>query len=98
MNNLFFLVDPEDVDVDRPDERSIMTYVAQFLHKYPEPRSDALANLQNEHSLLVNWLLQKTQYLQHLRETNSLPTDYRVRVFFSDDALNSPPPPLKKIR
>ena len=24
-----------DVDVDKPDEKSIMTYVAKFLEKYP---------------------------------------------------------------
>ena len=26
---------PLDVDVDKPDEKSIMTYVAKFLEKYP---------------------------------------------------------------
>lgn len=73
------LLDPEDVDVPKPDEKSIMTYVAQFLHKYPEPKStgpDALAAAQQEYAELIAWLLKKTQYLEHLQQTNSLPMNY----------------------
>lgn len=73
------LLDPEDVDVAKPDERSIMTYVAQFLHKYPEPKStgpDAIAAIQEQYSDLLSWLMKKTQYLEHLQQTNSLPLSY----------------------
>lgn len=73
------LLDPEDVDVPKPDEKSIMTYVAQFLHKYPEPKStgpDAVAAIQEEYTELLGWLIKKTQYLEHLEQTNSLPREY----------------------
>lgn len=41
------LLDPDDVDLPKPDERSVMTYVAQFLHKYPEPKVCLLNGLRN---------------------------------------------------
>lgn len=82
------LLDPEDVDVPKPDERCIMTYVAQFLQKYPEPKStgpDAIATIQEEYSELLSWLLKKTQYLDHLQQTNSLPLDFNEYLAFKSE-------------
>lgn len=82
------LLDPEDVDVPKPDERSIMTYVAQFLHKYPEPKStgpDAIAAVQQEYTDLLAWLMKKTQHLEHLQQTNSLPLNYNEYLSFKKE-------------
>lgn len=65
-----------------------MTYVAQFLHKYPEPKStgpDAVAAAQQEYAELMGWLLKKTQHLEHLQQTNSLPLSYDAYTEFKNE-------------
>lgn len=72
------LLDPEDVDVPQPDEKSIMTYVAQFLHKYPEPgsaASDSFAAVQQEYDNLLGWLYERLKYLEQM---GSSPLSYDV--------------------
>lgn len=80
------LLDPEDVDVPQPDEKSIMTYVAQFLHNYPDPKStnpDSFSSIKQQYDDLLNWLNDRTRYLEQLNRSNSFPPNYSVCCNFS---------------
>ncbi|XP_029680499.1 nesprin-1 isoform X2 [Formica exsecta] len=82
------LLDPEDVDVPQPDEKSIMTYVAQFLHKYPEPGNiapDSFAAIQEEYAGLLNWLNERVRHLEQLDRTNAFPQSYPEYMLFKTE-------------
>ncbi|XP_019623004.1 PREDICTED: spectrin beta chain, non-erythrocytic 2-like [Branchiostoma belcheri] len=60
------ILEPQDVDVSKPDEKSIMTYVAQFLQAYPDtgeetPQEPSQVELHireenEEYQALMTWI------------------------------------------
>jgi nesprin-1 len=53
------LLDPIDVDVENPDERSIMTYVGQFLHKYPTRKQPPMLSYDEKLKQIQQWLAEQ---------------------------------------
>jgi len=48
-----------DVDVDKPDEKSIMTYVAKFLEKYPAGGERGKVRPTNPSSRVNGWICRR---------------------------------------
>uniref|UniRef100_A0A3B3DBY4 Calponin-homology (CH) domain-containing protein n=1 Tax=Oryzias melastigma TaxID=30732 RepID=A0A3B3DBY4_ORYME len=60
------LLDPEDVDVDKPDEKSVMTYVAQFLKYHPQ-RKQKDAQGQQEEEEVSSCQIEQRKTLRELK-------------------------------
>jgi hypothetical protein len=50
--------------------------------------SSTLGAIEAEYNELISWLLKKTQYLEHLQQTNSLSMVYSVSRYCSDIVLS----------
>ncbi|XP_040598842.1 nesprin-2 isoform X2 [Mesocricetus auratus] len=67
------LLEPEDVDVVNPDEKSIMTYVAQFL-KYSKDAPGPGASAQAKVKDAMAWLIVQEKKLQKMQEDSARDT------------------------
>nr|XP_060611126.1 nesprin-2 [Anolis sagrei ordinatus] len=71
--NIPRLLEPEDVDVTNPDEKSIMTYVAQFL-QYFKSLPSAEEEVQGKANETLSWLEAQEKKLTELQtETDNAP-------------------------
>ncbi|XP_073098376.1 nesprin-2 isoform X4 [Manis javanica] len=70
------LLEPEDVDVVNPDEKSIMTYVAQFL-KYSKDTSETRDKPQGKVKDAMDWLTLQERKLQKMLKDSENATYYK---------------------
>ncbi|CAJ0946706.1 unnamed protein product, partial [Mesorhabditis belari] len=85
------LIDPEDVDTDHPDEKSLITYVSELYNKLPHlPEMSKLERLHNEYSVeaaeWLEWVERRTTLVdeRHFTATNE-ELIYELERFRDDD-------------
>ncbi|CAF1663438.1 unnamed protein product, partial [Adineta ricciae] len=73
------LIDAEDVDVTKPDEKSIMTYIAQFSRRFPDL---PFGSINKEHGELLRWLAGTRQRLSQVIQVpiTDIRTEYKEYV------------------
>ncbi|NXQ33487.1 SYNE2 protein, partial [Alaudala cheleensis] len=74
--NIPRLLEPEDVDVVNPDEKSIMTYVAQFL-QYSKNLPESEEDMQEKVREAMGWLAAQEKKLAKLLEETENETYYQ---------------------
>ncbi|XP_060036990.1 calmin isoform X3 [Erinaceus europaeus] len=81
------LLEPEDIMVDNPDEQSIVTYVAQFLERFPDLEAEDLVDSDDEAPIEATFV--------RIRET---PSEQESKILLlpedreSSFTLSHPPP------
>uniref|UniRef100_M3ZVD0 Calponin-homology (CH) domain-containing protein n=1 Tax=Xiphophorus maculatus TaxID=8083 RepID=M3ZVD0_XIPMA len=103
------LLEPQDVDVKDPDEKSIMTYVVQFLqysNDLPSPDDHLQVNIKTSFSQLVR-LIELKKYILDLEFVLFLKFEIKVKIIIFSvlvqlwrceaDLEQSLPPPLNSV-
>ena len=88
------LLDAEDIDVPDPDERSIMTYVCQFLQRQPtqQPSKVVTPDLEN----LTKWIHKVFKEGINAENFNDLQSEYLKFKIIHDRLSSSLTPDIKK--
>lgn len=83
---MFFFHLFSDFDVPHPDEKSIMTYVAQFLHRYPDTCASAevvdatsLSGVDTDFDALCQWLDKAEAFVAEHKKYSG-PSEYQVKT------------------